>query len=64
MSTQPAAGDMSVDIIKRKRPHSDELIFVTLPDMPVPQRSTVVPTEEVALQAPGVVSRNQVPALI
>lgn len=64
MSLRPAAGGVSVDIIKRKGPHCDELIFVPLPDMPVPQRSTAVPAEEVVPQAPGVIARNQVPVLI
>ncbi|MPQ56273.1 translesion DNA synthesis-associated protein ImuA [Duganella sp. FT27W] len=64
MSLRPAAGGVSVDIIKRKGPHCDELIFVPLPDMPVPQRSPVVPAEEVFTPAPGVLARREVPVLM
>jgi len=65
MSLRPALGGVSVDIIKRKGPHCDQVIFVPLPDMPAVRQPGVGPSEVAVPREPTIVAaRNQVPVLI
>lgn len=64
MSIRPANGGISIDIIKRKGPHCDKLIFVPLATMPAAQRFDKQQTIEVPIGASAASVNDLMPSLI
>ena len=65
LALRPALGGVSVDIIKRRGPHCDAPLFVSLVDMPAGRHSLETPHEITAQRTPAVAAaRNAAPVLV
>lgn len=65
LALRPALGGVSVDIIKRRGPHSDTPIFVSLADMPASRHPFETEHEITAQRIPAVAAaRNAAPVLV
>ena len=64
LALRPALGGVSVDIIKRRGPHCDAPLFVSLADMPAGRHSLETPHEITAQRTPAVVAARNAAAVL
>ncbi|MES2072736.1 MAG: translesion DNA synthesis-associated protein ImuA [Pseudomonadota bacterium] len=64
LALRPAFGGISVDIVKRRGPTSEETLFISLPDMPTTRHTQEIEHAPMDQRAPAVAAARSVPTLL
>lgn len=64
LSLRPAAGGVALQVVKRRGPHSDQVLFIPLADMPVSRHRLADHHAPVVVRPPAPVAARSAPSLL